>query len=124
MRPLLWRRSFEPAPSSARSARRFVDGALADSGFLGDVDTILLLVSEVVTNAVRHAGTPFDLTLEIHGPEVTVTVIDASPSPATRGSPTPGSTSGRGLLIVERLATRWGTRPTADGGKAVWFSCS
>jgi anti-sigma regulatory factor (Ser/Thr protein kinase) len=124
VRPTLWRRTFEPAPSSARSARRFVDGALNDSGFAGDLDTVLLLVSEVVTNAVRHAGTPFDLTLEVDGTEVTVTVVDASPAPATVRVPTPGSTSGRGLLIVERLAERWGTRPTADGGKAVWFSCS
>ena len=123
MHPVLWRRTFDPALSNARAARRFVDSALADSGFTGDVDTVLLLVSELVSNAVRHAGTRFDLTLELAGQEVTVTVVDDSPSPAHLMRPAPGATTGRGLLIVDRLARRWGTRPTPDGGKAVWFSC-
>jgi anti-sigma regulatory factor (Ser/Thr protein kinase) len=119
-----WRRTFDPAPSSARAARRFVHRALAEGGFAGDVETVLLLVSEVVSNAVRHAGTPFDLMLELEGPEVTVTVVDASDEPAHVKDPTPGATSGRGMFIVEQLATRWGMERTPDGGKAVWFSCT
>jgi anti-sigma regulatory factor (Ser/Thr protein kinase) len=119
-----WRRSFQPAPSSARAARRFVDGALADAGFRGDLDTVLLLVSEVVSNAVRHAGTPFHLHLELEGDEVTVTVADASSQAAQVKDPGPTATSGRGMFIVEQLANRWGMKATPDGGKAVWFSCT
>lgn len=124
MQLINWRRTFDPAPSSARAARHFVDGALADGGFTGDVDTVLLLVSEVVSNAVRHAGTPFDLTLQLDGPNVTITVFDASLEPALVKEPTADATSGRGMYIVEQLADRWGMERTADGGKAVWFSCS
>ena len=123
MAPRDWRRTFDPAPSSARAARQFAQGALVDGGFTGDVDTVLLLVSEVVSNAVRHVGTAFDVWLNIEAGCVTVTVIDSSREPALVKEPCSGAASGRGMYIVEQLADRWGMEHTADGGKAVWFSC-
>ncbi|HEY9557773.1 MAG TPA: ATP-binding protein [Acidimicrobiales bacterium] len=117
------RQTFDPAPSSARSARRFVAGVLQEAGFSGDVDTVLLLVSEVVTNAVRHAGSELTVLVELVDDEVTVTVADESDDVAMVKEPTTDATTGRGMFIVEQLATRWGLRPTPGGGKAVWFSC-
>lgn len=111
--------------SSARAARRFVAEAIDEDGFGGDVDTVLLLVSEVVSNAVRHAGTPFELTVDVGRSEVYVTVVDHDTTrrPEVQEQD-PEATSGRGLFIVEQLATKWGSRTIEGEGKAVWFNCS
>lgn len=99
--------------------------AIDDEGFDGDADTVLLLVSEVVSNAVRHAGTPFELTVAVDESQVRVTVVDNDPS----GRPEvqeqdPEATSGRGLYIVEQLASSWGAQSVEGNGKAVWFCYS
>src|SRR3546814_5957821 len=93
------RQTFDPAPSSARSARRFVAGVLQEAGFSGDVDTVLLLVSEVVTNAVRHAGSELTVLVELVDDEVTVTVADESDDVAMVTEPTTDATTGRGMVI-------------------------
>jgi two-component sensor histidine kinase len=93
--------------------------------YSGDVDTVLLLVSEIVTNAVRHAATPFELTITVDGEQVTVAVIDHDRAhPPTVRNPQPHDTSGRGLRIVDQLATSWGTEPVEQDAKRVWFRCS
>lgn len=98
---------------------------LAEEHYTGDPDTVLLLVSEVVTNAVRHAATPFELTISVAGPEVVVTVVDhdGDHRPQVR-NPRPHDTSGRGLRIVDELASDWGTEVVAADAKRVWFRCS
>ena len=85
---------------------------LEASSYTGDVDTVLLLVSEVVTNAVRHAATPFELTIVVDGSQVTVGRRRPRPRPpASRcATPSPEDTSGRGLRIVEELAIELGHR--------------
>ena len=100
-----------------------VADVLDDAHYTGDADTVLLLVSELATNAVRHAATPWELHIACTRRTVTVEVLDhdATHKPEVQ-HPGPDATSGRGLLIVERLATRWGCEPRGDG-KAVWFSC-
>lgn len=119
-----WEERFEPVPASAGSARRFVERVLRRAGFAGDLDTVLLLVSEVASNAVRHARTPFELRVELHGEEVVVTVVDRSPRPVEPQIQRPDATGGRGLFIVSQLARAWGTEATRNGGKAVWFACT
>lgn len=107
-----------------RAARRMVADALAESRYAGDVDTVLLLASEVVTNAVRHAATPFDLRITVDGEDVTVTVVDHDRiHPPRMRDPAPDATSGRGLRLVEELSTSWGTEPMAGDAKCVWFRC-
>jgi two-component sensor histidine kinase len=108
-----------------RAARRLVADVLVQSAYAGDADTVLLLVSEVVTNAVRHAATPFELTISVSGDEVTVAVTDhdGRHRPKVR-NPSPQDTSGRGLRIVDQLATSWGTELVANDTKRVWFRCS
>jgi two-component sensor histidine kinase len=98
---------------------------LREERYAGDVDTVLLLVSELVTNAVKHAATPFDVTVSVEGAQVTVAVVDHDRThPPMMRSPTPEDTSGRGLRIVDELSTSWGSESLAGDGKRVWFRCS
>jgi len=83
-------------------------------------DDVLLCVSEVVTNAVLHARSPREMTVTRDGDRLTVEVVDGDATPPVRRDHDPTAPTGRGLLILDRLTTRWGTRPT-DHGKTVWF---
>ena len=83
-------------------------------------EDLLLCVSEVVTNAVLHAGTPPHLRVSQSGDTVRVEVADADDRPPVLGRSDPLATSGRGLRILDQLAARWGSTPTGPG-KAVWF---
>jgi anti-sigma regulatory factor (Ser/Thr protein kinase) len=115
-------RSFPNAPESVTNARRYATNVLA--GVAPDVaDAIAVMVSEPATNAVRHAGTDFTVTIDrdIHGIRVAVTDTGAG-LPALR-SPAPTDHCGRGLRIVEALADKWGFTETANQiGKTVWFT--
>ncbi|MFI2367838.1 ATP-binding protein [Streptomyces sp. NPDC018833] len=84
------------------------------------VEDVLLLVSEIVTNACLHAGGPQEIVLHQFGPRLRIEVADASPAPPRRRVPSdltqPG---GHGLIIMERLAHSWGAEPRGSG-KVVW----
>ena len=84
------------------------------------VETAELLVSEVVTNALVHAGTPIDLSISVQADGLRVEVGDGSthlPSPRSY-APTAGT--GRGLMLLEQMVDEWGVSPGARG-KTVWF---
>jgi DNA-binding NarL/FixJ family response regulator len=115
---------------SAGAARRFVSQQLEswDEGALQD--TVTLLVSELVANAVVHAGSPVDVLVQLTDEVARVEVTDASdtvpvaewPGAAADDDPDPDAeTSGRGLAIVDAMAQRWGAQTRAGGGKTVWF---
>ena len=115
-------RRFEPEPMNVRAAREFVAGALEEQGFDGDADIVLLLASELVTNAVRHAATPFEITVDVDHGAVRVAVIDDDVEhPPRVGHPSPEDTNGRGLLLVDQLAAVWGS-DRVGRSKAVWFT--
>jgi len=79
-----------------------------------------LLVSELVTNAILHTGTQVEVSLRLAGPRLRSAVADGSLRvPVLRRSGTSVET-GRGLQLVEELATAWGVEAAA-GGKTVWF---
>jgi anti-sigma regulatory factor (Ser/Thr protein kinase) len=81
-------------------------------------DTAALLVSELATNAVRHARSPFTVEMRHDHGKLEVEVGDDDPRlPDSR---TPDDEGGRGLRIVEALAEEWGIRPR-DPGKRVYF---
>lgn len=120
-------------PQAVSPARRFVRRRLTEWGAGDDlVDTAVLCVSELVTNAVIHTGSPSLVVVRLAGDVVTVTVRDhgaESPeaSEATGRDPIAGGdradpleVHGRGLQLVEALATRWGSELDAVG-TTVWF---
>jgi len=117
--PVVLRRSFEPASESVGEARRFVKEALGEDR--DDRDLVALLVSELSTNAVKHARTSFDVEISVQEQCVRVEVSDGSPFVALLpGTSLQSNQGGRGLLLVDRLAAQWGCRPSA-AGKTVWF---
>lgn len=81
----------------------------------------MLCLSEIVTNAIRHAGGMLDLRVSADGPTVRVEVEDAAEGPVAVANPEPTDTSGRGLLIVDTVASRWGASGASGRGKVVWF---
>ncbi|MFE9773780.1 SpoIIE family protein phosphatase [Streptomyces sp. NPDC005931] len=107
-------------PKSAAKARRFVRAALGDVP--PDVaDTVQLLVSELVTNAVLHARTEVEVSARVDDGTVRVEVTDRRPDLALVPQTCPPyAGTGQGLALVERLASRHGT-DTGDGDKTVWF---
>jgi anti-sigma regulatory factor (Ser/Thr protein kinase) len=88
------------------------------------LDDALLLISELVTNAVRHGSPPILLALECDGEGLRVRVRDGAPAlPRPRDS-IPEDEGGRGLALVDALSDAWGAEPVVDehgGGKSVWF---
>jgi anti-sigma regulatory factor (Ser/Thr protein kinase) len=114
--------SFEPKPMNVRAARDFVADALDEQGFAGDKEIVLLLASELVTNAVRHAATTFEITVDVEPDRVKVAVIDGDMDHGPRvRHPGPDDTNGRGLLLVDQLSAVWGSDRVGQG-KAVWFT--
>jgi anti-sigma regulatory factor (Ser/Thr protein kinase) len=111
-----------PATTSAASqARETVRGVLTGWGIDGEADTATLLVSELVTNAVRHAGTTLGITMTRETDYLRVAVSDGAVSTWPKlVEPTVDDEGGRGLWLVDRLARAWGTSSGTDG-KAVWF---
>ncbi len=107
---------------SVSVARRFVSAELADAGVEDDlVDTAVLLVSEIVTNAVLHAQT--DVSINLHaGRGVLVEVVDHSTHLPRRRGHHEESVTGRGLELVEMLADGYGVHTLPGTGKAVWFT--
>lgn len=106
--------------ASASQARRFVDGALEAWKRSEFAERATLLVSELVTNAVLHAGTPLDVVVRLRPDRLRVEVHDGSPRLPERKHYAVSASTGRGLLLVEALAAAWGTEE-AGGGKVVWF---
>ena len=106
------------APRRARQfLRRRLDGVLRGSR----LDTALLLANEVVTNAVRHARPPIQLTVRVVGNMVRVEVTDGSPDLPSVRPAGPAAPFGRGLPLLDALAEAWGADPCGPG-KVVWFT--
>ncbi|GGO37888.1 hypothetical protein GCM10012286_11990 [Streptomyces lasiicapitis] len=118
--------TFEPVGRSVATARSFVRDTLQGWGFTDVVDDAVVLTSELVTNAVVHAGTAADVLCLRTEDAVRIEVSDHYPereiplqsSPATMGSP--DREGGRGLQLCAALATRWGVDYTSTH-KQVWF---
>jgi anti-sigma regulatory factor (Ser/Thr protein kinase) len=108
--------------SSVRRARLFARDVVCDWGFADLADDVQLGTSELITNAVKHAGTQVLLTLSL-GTVLTVEAHDAEPQlrrPAgEQGDPM--AASGRGLHIIAAISSDWGIRQSPRG-KAVWFT--
>jgi anti-sigma regulatory factor (Ser/Thr protein kinase) len=109
-----------PDHAAAARARRFVADTMREWGCDDAIPDAELLVSELVTNAVLHARSATRLTIERDGATLRFSVYDASPTRPRLRDYGPEAVTGRGLLLVDRLARRWGVDPQA-AGKCVWF---
>jgi anti-sigma regulatory factor (Ser/Thr protein kinase) len=111
-----------PHPTSVGAARRFVRDVLMSRQIAdGVVSTVELLTSEVVTNAIVHGGSGPQLVVQLGDGVVRVAVRDMSPELPVRRLGRIDDSSGRGVVIVEELASAWGVEQERGGGKQVWF---
>jgi anti-sigma regulatory factor (Ser/Thr protein kinase)/anti-anti-sigma regulatory factor len=101
-------------------ARRIVAEALAAWNCPEQVTEATLVVDELVTNAVEHAGTQLDLYLSLRGRRLAVAVGDTSTAPTRPRVAAVTEEGGRGLFLVQSLAHRWGTVSRPGEGKIVW----
>lgn len=108
------------APASVGQARRFVSSALAELGAGQTTEVAGLLASELVTNAVLHAGGTIRVRVSTGDGRVRIAVGDTSDSHPLPRRASDGDRSGRGLALVMHLAERWGV-DDLDVGKEVWF---
>ncbi|MGI8807111.1 MAG: PAS domain S-box protein [Acidimicrobiales bacterium] len=114
---------FQVLPAEAASvslARRLVAAAVSATGHEELVEVATLLVSEVVTNSVLHAGTDMRLRCQRTGAGIRVEVFDRSPLRPSVRHYDPEASTGRGLGLLSALATRWGTE-REHVGKTLWF---
>jgi serine phosphatase RsbU (regulator of sigma subunit)/anti-sigma regulatory factor (Ser/Thr protein kinase) len=124
--------AYQPEPAAVAAARRFVRETLQSwlapeqaPGGHGLVDDAVLLTSELVTNAVVHAGTPVQVTCKLFDGGLEVVVRDSLPAvmvpgPVKDENMPAERTSGRGLLLPSALASAWGVT-YGQAAKAVWF---
>ncbi|WP_405517002.1 ATP-binding protein [Streptomyces canus] len=118
--------TFPADPGAVRAARTAVRDRLAAWNLDGLADIAALLVSELVTNALRHATGPIGVRLvrpEAVDGVLLVEVSDPLPDPPRERVAALEDESGRGLQLVAHAARRWGTRPGVTG-KTVWFELS
>lgn len=83
------------------------------------LDDAVLVANELVANAIVHAGTSAEIVLERRGPDLVVRVCDGTTSAPQLRANTPASVGGRGLVVLDAVATEWGV-VVIDAGKEVW----
>ena len=116
-----------PDPAEFGRARRWARSRLAGSGIAADeplAETLILLVSELVTNAVVHTGCPAVLRLSLPCQAVEAATVRLEVADASTRAPVPrcadgDATGGRGLALVDGLADRWGWSREGTG-KRIW----
>ncbi|WP_371483729.1 ATP-binding protein [Kitasatospora sp. NBC_00315] len=118
IRAMGWARSL-PVSSGVRAGRRWAREHLAELGWTAQApdtaDSVVLTVSELITNAHIHARSDAVLVLTWDGECLHVSVHDSSTQLPRRGDAGAGATSGRGLAIVAALADDWQARPEPLG---------
>jgi len=109
-----------PVPTAVGAGRAFVR-EVCDRWRLQELaGSAELLASELITNAVVHAGTAMELRVELRGPRLHLAVRDHDPDLRGLEAAREGSDRGLGLQIVDRMAAAWGVRQDGDDGKIVW----
>lgn len=117
--------SFPNRPASASAVRRFVRGVIERAPCRVEVDSAVLLASELVANAALHADSEqvrVHITVDANG--IRVAVSDEDPEPFTPRRPGPEDTSGRGMQLIDRLSDQWGMDYLQKSWKCVWFHLS
>jgi anti-sigma regulatory factor (Ser/Thr protein kinase) len=110
---------FVPADSAVRAARRFAADTLGTWDEDELIDDATLIVSELATNALQHARSPFQMSLRASGRVISIAVQDVSSVHPRRVDADAEGEGGRGIAVVVQLSSSWGTYATPDG-KVVW----
>jgi anti-sigma regulatory factor (Ser/Thr protein kinase) len=114
-------RSLPAEAGSARAARHFVTRTLRDWDIANVEDSVVLLVSELVTNAVLHARSALVLLLDRTDTHLRVAVRDRSPVLPQQRRYRLDAATGRGLGLVDLMSSDWGVVAESDG-KEIWFT--
>ena len=109
-----------PDPHQLRAARRFVCDSIAEWG-AAPLQEAALITSEVVGNAIVHAGTEIEVRVRRDGRSALVEVHDHSSKLPLPQPHDPLRTGGNGMRIIDALASDWGVTEIRDDGKIVWF---
>ncbi len=117
-------RSFPLDPDAPREARHFAldllrSWRIEERCGVNLVSDVAIVVGELTTNAVRHAGSGFTVSLMLAAEAVRIQVEDARPLAGSPGDPPLPVSLNHGLRLVDVVSARWGVQP-ADGGKTVW----
>ncbi|GAA4514084.1 hypothetical protein GCM10023191_082120 [Actinoallomurus oryzae] len=125
-------------PSAVGQARAYARWVMGRWQLSAIADTVELLVSELVTNAVKATGVldgpaderllvgkvrPVYLSLSELAQTLLIEVWDASSTPPLRRVASDGDETGRGLMLVQMLSKEWGCEVLETGGKVVWCKC-
>lgn len=130
-RPRTARRVLPADAASPKAAREFARATLEEWGLADAVEDVLVAVSELVTNALRHGLTdllrpappcPIQVVLLGHPRRLVVVVTDPGTQVPEQAEPDPDrfGEAGRGLVVVGAVSDAWGWAPLTTGGKAVW----
>ena len=111
---------FPFSTATPRLARGFVRDTCVRWGVEDVLDDAVLIASELVENAVRHAGSAPSLRLELRPGQFTVAVRDDDPTPPAPRPLDSSQPGGRGMPLVETLSKAWGVSPSPGGGKVIW----
>lgn len=111
-------------PSSVAEGRQFVREVLNEWGMVSFREAVVLVASELITNALLHTDSPPTIELLLTRSGLRLQIEDESGMQPRRRSYAVDATTGRGMLLVESMTARWGTEPV-PGGKVVWceFDC-
>lgn len=125
-------------PSAVGRARAYTRSVLDAAQLSAMTETVVLIVSELVTNAVKATGVveesaderlsvgrgkPIYLSLSVLSETLLIEVWDASTDPPLRRVASDDDETGRGLLLVQTLSKEWGWEVLDTGGKIVWCKC-
>ncbi|MCS7481339.1 ATP-binding protein [Umezawaea endophytica] len=106
--------------ATPRLARGFVRDTCERWGVPEILDQAVLVVSELVENAVQHTGSAPSLRLELRPGQFAVAVHDEDPTMPKLRPLTPDQPGGRGLPLVQAVSKAWGASPSPRGGKVIW----
>ncbi len=118
----VWAARFPNQPDSVTEARQFAAHHLSGSVTAQALEDVVLAISELATNAIKHAHSSFVLSLDLTEEMLRVEVTDADSRPVVVPSAVALADTGRGLRIVQALADQWGIDASSPGSKRVWFT--
>jgi serine phosphatase RsbU (regulator of sigma subunit) len=104
--------------------RRFVEQEVLERGGAAVVDDAMLIAAELLANARQHGVPPVRVCVQGADGHIRIEVSDGSSRGPVRLAPSPDNMTGRGLALVEALATQWGVTALPHGRKAVWAQMS